>query len=280
MATSVPPVTNPATAPASSTPPAAAGDQVNLMSADELAKKVARLIVKNQGDPTEAIGVVMEENAKYRERHRQDTDMIARLRDKEPKDGQVLVSKDDSELLNEIKEFKTVFTKGKVKEFVEEHDALKAGKTQRDTDEANKKFAAAVGYDPEMLPEIVRYKDWHIEGKTITVPDPDDKTGKKFVERQVPHVRPKGNPTAPLEPLTVAAERDLSKPMFDALRKAPAKDTSSGRSSTADGGRPMAAFPSQTPAGTAKAPQSGLEVAQSYVARQYTDPTATPDKKE
>lgn len=279
MATSVPPVPTPATAPAPA-PAAAGADNIQTMSAEELAKKVARLIVKNQGDPTEAIGVVMEENAKYRERHRQDTDTIARLRDKEPKDGQVLVSKDDHELLTEVKQFQTVFTKGKVKDVVDEYGSLKAGKAQRDTDEANKKFAHAVGYDPEMLPDIVRFKDWHIEGKTVTVPDPNDKTGKTFVEKQVPHVRPKNNPTAPLEPLTVAAERDLSKAMFEALRKAPATNEkgSSGRSSSADGGRPMAAFPSQTPAGTAKAPQSGSEVAQSYVARQYEDPTATKDK--
>jgi len=247
---------------------------------DNLAGQVARLISKNNGDPTEALNLVLAENQRYRDRHRQDQAIIQQFRDAQPDKDARVIKGDEVKLFDAAKALNLK---------PEELTALPAKLTDLqikqqayDFRDLATKAAEAEDLEPNVLAELLQQRNIHLELKELTVPDPKDAT--KTTKKIVPHVRPKADDKAALEPLATYVDREL-KLYGPALRK----DARNGNSLSprADGRRTngtMASFPTQSASSDrSKATGNAAENVDRHLSSQYALPGAagsSSDKKE
>lgn len=229
----------------------------------ELAAKVARMIEK-KGDSSEAIGLVLSENQKYRDRHRDDTRIIEQLRADLKKaalpEGSVVVGKEDAALLATVKELKVT---------AEEVTSLRNFKAATERKDATRLAAEAVGYNPDVLADLLGMKGMATVMKDVPVPDEKDKT--KVVTKSVPHVVPVTDLNATPKPLTEYAEQHLVT-YLPALRKVAAEGATGRKSARTDAG--VVPYPEQSNArDTGKTPSSGREAATAFAEQMFAPPS-------
>ena len=194
---------------------------------DELAAKVSRLVSKKDGDPSEAIALVMKENANYRDRHRDDartikeqSDKIKELETKAPGKDDIVLKGDEAKAYTALMALKPT---------VQEVTDLRTFKTNADHKAKMKEVGEAAGYNPEALAEVLMMKGMMAVMVEATVPDEKDKS--KLVKKNIPHVRPITDTEGKVTPILLTEYVDKNLQLFlPALRK-DAKGHQSGRSS-------------------------------------------------
>ena len=272
MATSV----KPETPPAPTTP---------IPSAEELAAKVSRLIIKNNGDAAEAIQAVLDDNKNLRDHKRHWEAENERLKQNQiPKDGLVLTA-DQKKIWEKLTELK-IESPDALVTLHKEHTELKTKDAEATKQQLIESMASGmddkgqpINWEPKLLGELMNLKGLDGELKDAIIPDPNDKT--KTISIKIPHVKQRANPNAAAEPLTQYVEREL-KGFQDALRKAAPAD---GKGATGKRTGMPREIPPQ-PTATTPAPASGsqgaadnLGVAQRVLAGRYGDPFAKPGDK-
>lgn len=180
------------------------------ISDEELQAKVRKIIAKNDNDPTEAVGLLLKDNAEIREKNRQANAKLSELGT--PKKGVVVLEGD------EAKAYEALKTKGvdisKVQTIIEEHGTLKQFKSEIETNTINQKAAQALGWNKDVLVDQINLRKLHVEMKDETI-----KEGDKTTVRSMPYVRPADNDKAPLEALGSYAEKNFPKPYLQLLKE-------------------------------------------------------------
>jgi hypothetical protein len=157
-----------------------------------------------------------------------------------PKDGQVLLSKDDAA---EFAAFKKLNLKAAdLVTLVKEHGELRSTVAERDAEELYVEIADALGF--ENLPLFMRTmsrEHLHVEFKDVQVRD--EESGKMVTDR-VPMVRAKDDDKAQLEPLDAYLQREMPE-IIEAFQLEPAGEGEEGESPYAEGARGGESFERQ-----------------------------------
>lgn len=278
MATSAKPEQASPPAPASATLPP-------IPSAEELAAKVSKLIIKNNGDAAEAIQAVLDDNKNLRDHRRHWEGELAKWNEflKNTPQGGLQISATDKPLWEKMKELGIT----KVEDLVTMHTEHGQYKVKQAEDTLAKLHAdmaagkddkgADLNLDPKLLGELLKLKGMTGEMKDAIIPDPNDKS--KTLAIKIPYVKSQANPNAAAEPLMQYVARDL--PGFqDALRKAPASEKGDGRGRTTPTRKEVPPQPTTTPKSTGSQGADGsLGAAQRALAGRYGDPFAKPGDK-
>lgn len=159
---------------------------------------------------------ILDKNFKLRRKNAELADRVAQLEAQRPKDGTVVLSKEDAA---EYDAFKKLNLKAAdLQTIVKEHGELKAKVAERDAEELYVDVADAMGFDN--LPAFMRFMErekLHVEFKDVQ--ERDEESGK-MVTVKVPMVRPKADDKAQLEPLADYVEREVPE-FIDIFQMAP-----------------------------------------------------------
>jgi hypothetical protein len=159
---------------------------------------------------------ILDKNFKLRRKNAELADRVAQLEAQRPKDGTVVLSKEDAA---EYDAFKKLNLKAAdLQTIVKEHGELKLKVAERDAEELYVDVADAMGFDN--LPAFMRFMErekLHVEFKDVQERDEDS---GKMVTVKVPMVRPKADDKAQLEPLAGYVEREVPE-FIDIFQMAP-----------------------------------------------------------
>ena len=177
---------------------------------------------------------------KLRGKNRELEEQLAKVQGAAPKDGQVLLSKEDAA---EFAAFKKLNLKAAdLATIVTEHGEQKTRLAERDAEELYVEVADALGF--ENLPAFMRYMEregLHVEFQDAK--EKDEETGKTVTVR-VPMVRDKNDDKAQLEPLPEYLEREVPE-FIDAFTNAPTEEGEEGGSPYSDGAGGASAYERQ-----------------------------------
>lgn len=147
------------------------------LSASELEAQVARLLEKQGGNSTALAMHLLTDNRKLRVKNRKANDRAADAEAKVPKDGQVVVSKEDAEALTT---YKTFGKPEEVKTKIEKGVTLEASNVERERAEGIASAAKLAQIpqgtllgklaDPKRENFVIELRDEVKEGKSIKVP--------------------------------------------------------------------------------------------------------------
>lgn len=246
--------------------------------------RVARLITKNKGDPEEALGLLMNENKKYRDQNDALTRLNAQLTQVQPsKEDLVLKTAEDRALFKAAQDLLTAKVIAKPEDLptlVAQRDDLLKKDTERAESELITELAGDE-YDDVGLKSVMEIHGMAGELKTITVRDPKDP--KKTLQEKIPHVKKRNDEKAVAQPLKEWLDATLNKTTLAIIRKdGVAKNDSSD---TRDGRRRVASFPDQSSVATitkGKANEAGsnTEAVGKYLSSTFTLPDHLTKKKE
>lgn len=209
-----------------------------------LASRVARLVNKNKGDVGEAVELVLSENANYRERHRLDTETL-RARDARIKELEGLVPGKEDVVLkgDEAKAYKGL---AEVKTTAQEVTELRTFKTHAERVALMKTAGEKVGYDPDVLADLLGMRGVKVVMKEVTTLDPKDKS--KTIKDTLPHVQPITDDKA--EPMLLTDYVDKHLKLYEQALRKDASGSTSRKGRTTDGRSEgtFTAFPAQSSA--------------------------------
>jgi hypothetical protein len=168
-----------------------------------------------------AVGVLLKDNHKYRERLRsaesgypykpderlqtENNDLRSeneRLEGLVPPAGATILTGPDVEVWTKFKALN--LAPDKVTEAIKQRDELQARDAQRTRDDAVRQAADDLGFKPSVLVKVAKAEGLHIEFKDVT-----EKVDGKNVVTRVAHVRPAKDEKADLVPLEQFAENEL-----------------------------------------------------------------------
>lgn len=159
------------------------------MSEAQIEAAVKRLQDRNNTDPSGVATLLFRENHDLREERRLLRDEVQDLKKNAPKDGGLVLSKEEAEAWEAYREL------GKpeeVKTGLEERDTLKSDLAKRDRQDGIRAAASHVNYKPNVLVDLVEAKGLAVETKDVEV----EKDGKTE-QAKVPFVRKIGDDGKP-----------------------------------------------------------------------------------
>jgi hypothetical protein len=187
--------------------------------------------------------------ANWRQRVQEKIDQNVRLRrrikriegerddalDKMPKDGQVVVSKEDGEALDTIK--KTNVKLADIPKLIESHGKLAKEQAEKSDEEKYEEAAEEMGWpNVKAVKRFLKREGLHLEFKDVREKDDDGKT----VKRRVPVVRAKDNEKGELVALDEYVEEEMPE-MIDVFSREPEeKGEKDGEETTTRTRRPRA----------------------------------------
>jgi hypothetical protein len=183
----------------------------------ELQQKIHTIINKSNGDQSQAIGILLTDNAELREKNRQANARIQEVG--KPKEGTVVLEGDEAKAVLDLRkknvDFKTLPT------VAAEYAELKEFKATQDRSQLNERAAKALGWDTTILADQLKLRNLHVEMRDETI-----KNGDKMEVKSMPYVRPLDNEKAPLEALGSYAEKNFPKPYFELLKATKGEESS------------------------------------------------------
>lgn len=180
------------------------GTSSGTMTQAQVEAAIQRLQDRNNTDPSGVATLLFRENHELREERRTLRDEVQDLRKNAPKDGGLVLSKEEAEAW---KQYTELGKPDEVKKGLEERESLKADVAQRERRDGIRSAASLVNFKPNVLIDLVENKGLHletrdvdmeVEGKTETVKVP-------FVRR----VGDDGKPTGDAVKLTDYVQKEL-----------------------------------------------------------------------
>lgn len=158
------------------------------------------------GDPNATIAAVVGENRDYRERHRQDQEVIGQLQARLPEPGSIVVPPDKAAAYRAFEA--TGLTAEQLAAALKERDELRANVATMNRLSVLDAAAADLGWKAPVLRALMKSDEYDVTSKEVTRPDPNDNT--KTVTVREAQVRPAGDEAAEWKPLAGYVEQHLA----------------------------------------------------------------------